>query len=82
MIGDDDEDYDDSSSVGSKSIAKSVASNKDNCTVPIFGESGGFFNLTSDFEFENTSKKKLRKPNLCNSKSMKAIPTLGIEDSF
>ena len=38
MIGDDDEDYDDSSSVGSQSITKSVASNQDNCTVSIFGE--------------------------------------------
>ena len=51
MIGDDDEEYDDSSSVGSHSMVKSVASNQDKCNVSIFGESGVFFNRTSDFEF-------------------------------
>jgi hypothetical protein len=49
MIGDDDEDYDDSSSVDSQSVTKSVASNQDNGTVSIFGESGSFFNRISDF---------------------------------
>ena len=49
MIGDDDEEYDDSSSVGSQSMVKSVASHQDNCNVSIFGESGVFFNRTSDF---------------------------------
>jgi hypothetical protein len=46
MIGDDDEEYDDSSSVGSRSIAKSVVSEQDKYNVSIFGESGGFFNKT------------------------------------
>lgn len=49
MIGDDDEEYDDASSVGSQSMVKSVASHQDNCNVSIFGESGGFFNRTTDF---------------------------------
>ena len=38
MIGDDDEEYDDSSSVGSRSIAKSVVSEQDKYNVSIFGE--------------------------------------------
>lgn len=76
MIGDDDEEFDDSSSVGSQSMVKSVASHQDNCNMSIFGDSGVFFNQTSDFEFEaRSTKKKIRKPNLCYSKSMKAIPT-------
>ncbi len=57
-------------------MVKSVASHQDNCNVSIFGDTGVFFNQTSDFEFEAPStKKKVRKPNLCYSKSMKAIPT-------
>jgi hypothetical protein len=51
MIGDDDEEFDDSSSVGSQSMVKSVASHQDNCNVSIFGDTGVFFNQTSDFEF-------------------------------
>lgn len=49
MIGDDDEEFDDSSSVGSHSMVKSVASHQDNCNVSIFGDSGVFFNQTADF---------------------------------
>ena len=81
MIGDDDGEFNDSSSVGSQSMVKSVASQQDNCNVSIFGESAVSVNRTSDFEFEAPStKKKTRKLNLCSSKSMKAIPTLDMED--
>ena len=81
MIGDDDEEFDDSSSVGSHSMVKSVASHQDNCNVSIFGDTGVFFNQTADFQFEApSSKKKTRKPNLCYSKSLKAIPTMDMED--
>lgn len=80
MIGDDDEDFDDTSSNGSHSFVKSVASNQDKCNVSIFGDTGVLFNQTSDFNFEApSSKKKIRKPNLSYSKSLKAIPTLDPE---
>lgn len=78
MIGDDDdEDFDDTSSNGSHSFVKSVASNQDKCNVSIFGDPAVFFNNTSDFKFEApSSKKKIRKPTITHTKSMKAFPTL------
>lgn len=52
MIGDDDEeDFDDTSSNGSHSFVKSVASNQDQCSVSIFGDPNVYFNNTSDFKF-------------------------------
>lgn len=77
LIGDDDEEYDDTSSIGSQSIVKSVASNQDQAPVSSFGDPGVYFNQTSDFNFEApSSKKKIRKPTLSASKSMKTMPTL------
>jgi hypothetical protein len=47
MIGDDEEEFNDNSSIGSQSFVKSVVSNQEKFHHSIFGDTGMLFNQSS-----------------------------------
>lgn len=76
MIDDgDDQQWDDCSSIGSRSLAKSTASHQE-YNIAMFGDSGTFFTSTAKFDNQTAQR---RKPNLC--KSLKHIPSMDFDFS-
>lgn len=79
LIGDDDDYSDETLSNKSQSIVKSTLSNQDKCNVSMFGDTEMVSTQTLEFNTEDkTTEKKIRKPTLSLSKSLKVFPTLDL----